>query len=120
MSLLNYGYAERHYDKRLATAYTIYMIVGSYYKRCSFSNKMEETHLKMHYVTMKERDQIRLEKRIDDAALKLMDTKKMSRHICTVRSYIYKDIYYLRFISETCSYEIAMYPKGKIKISRIM
>ena len=65
--LIGFGKAEQHYNGQLAAAYIFYMMAGSRFKSCRFHNTEEENHLKLHYLAMKERSQLDLEGRIDDA-----------------------------------------------------
>lgn len=119
MSILGYGYAERHYNKQLAAAYATYMIVGSYYKSCSFMNKLEEEHLKMHYCAMKTKDQYRIESIIDRAAEKEFAGKGVEKLSCRVYSCMDGDTYYMKFIAGSINILVIMYSNGRTVMRRI-
>ena len=68
MNYYSYGSVENGYNKQLAAAYVVYMIFGSYFKKCRMANPLEEEHLKAHYMSMKEKLQYEKEEFLDNLA----------------------------------------------------
>ncbi len=54
------------YNKQYATAYIIYMMVGSEYKSARFRNPVIEGKLRLEYAEMKSADQIKVEEGVID------------------------------------------------------
>ena len=59
-----FNQCEKGYNKQAASAYIIYMMMGSAFKKCICSNKVEESHLRLHYMEMKQEKQLACEDRV--------------------------------------------------------
>lgn len=72
-----------------ATAYTIYMMFGSYFKKAVCTSKIKENKLKVAYKEQKRDNQIRLEERCEDY---------IEQHIVSeVPTEIFEDMVEVRF-----------------------
>ena len=51
----------KNYNNQFATAYIVYMMGGSYFKKCECKNKHEEKRLFLHYAEMPKQKQLNAE-----------------------------------------------------------
>lgn len=96
------------------TAYILYMMVGSYFRKCSCKSKMLEKQLFLYYKDMPVKKQESLEERV------IKDTEKILEELlpvlaesdCTVRILKVVDGYQLCFESETSKIVLFVNEKG--------
>ncbi len=117
--LIGFGKAEQHYNGQLAAAYIFYMMAGSRFRRCRFHNTEEENHLKLHYLAMKERSQLDLEARIEDALLETGWFKGMQELTCVVSGRREGTDYCLTFRNGRRDLRVVFHEKGLTEIIQI-
>ena len=57
----NYSTRDKSYNKQYAAGFIAYMMVGSMFRKCICKNKMEASHLYMHYREMPQNQQFSVE-----------------------------------------------------------
>lgn len=119
MGYYNYGSAENAYNKQLATAYMVYMMFGSYFGKCRMRSRVEETHLRMHYMAMKVNDQYRNEEIIDGQANEFLHDAKVDDLLCDVRAFSARDNYHVLFRTGILDYRADIDKKGKVSFHRV-
>ena len=67
------NYINIHTSIQDATAYIVYMIIGSYYTKCKAKNMMKEKALYMHYKQLGPKNQIRIERNVERIFLRMRD-----------------------------------------------
>ena len=114
---------EKGYNRQFATAYAAYMIVGSYFHKCTAANSYEEKHLYLHYVEMPMGKQVDCEKRIDDLMLNIeYNDPEFMECIAQLNSstYFYKEDEYFIVDFRTGGFEglqVMVDPGGRCTIS---
>ena len=119
MGYFSYGSAESSYSKQLATAYTVYMMFGSYFERCRMKNRVEETHLRMHYMSMKTNDQYKVEEKIDEQAEEMLRDLKVDDLACEVGAYYAKETYHVLFRTGILDFRVDIDQKGNATFHRV-
>ena len=63
-----YKFTEKRNDIQQQTTYILYMIFGSYFRKCDFKKKCLEETLMLYYKEMQQKKQIELEERVIEKA----------------------------------------------------
>ena len=96
---MRYSFTEKTSHRQQETAYMLYMIIGSYFHRCSCRSKALEENLFLYYKELGERRQIDKERqiiRVSEGVLKdnMTDLAEMNAEVVISRA---DDLYILRF-----------------------
>ena len=59
-----YKFTEKRNDIQKQTTYILYMILGSYFRKCNFKKKRLEETLMLYYKEMQQKKQIELEEKV--------------------------------------------------------
>lgn len=119
MNYYSYGSVENGYNKQLAAAYVVYMIFGSYFKKCRMTNPLEEEHLKAHYMSMKEKLQYEKEEFLDDLSTEVLGALNVEHLTCEVHTTRVKELYCVLFFTGSQDFAAGIDRKGRVRILRI-
>lgn len=116
---MRYSFTEKTSHRQQETAYMLYMIIGSYFHRCSCRSKALEENLFLDYKELGERRQIDKERqiiRVSEGVLKdnMTDLAEMNAEVVISRA---DDLYILRFYTGFERVVVTVDEKGCYEIS---
>lgn len=116
---MRYSFTEKTSHRQQETAYMLYMIIGSYFRRCSCRSKALEENLFLYYKELGERRQIDKERqiiRVSEGVLKdnMTDLAEMNAEVVISRA---DDLYILRFYTGFERVVVTVDEKGCYEIS---
>ncbi len=103
------------HNKQLVSAYAVFMIVGSEFKKCRFANPMIEGRLRAEYVEVKSNEQFRLE----ELAIDMLQDLEIDPVECTVRYYNSGNNLILDFITGKNNVRAIIDTQGYFEIKNI-
>lgn len=119
MGYFNYDKAENSYSRQFATAYAVYMMLGSYFRKCRMVNALEESHLRMHYASMKTGDQYLVEEQADEDAVALLENERVDDLHCEVQTRLVKGIYHILFRTGLTDFRADVDRRGRVSFHRV-
>ncbi len=116
---MRYSFTEKTSHRQQETAYMLYMIIGSYFHKCSCRSKALEENLFLYYKELGESRQIDRERqiiRISEGVLKdnMADLAEMNAEVVIVRA---GDLYILSFYTGFEMIVVTVDEKGCYEIS---
>ena len=116
---MRYSFTEKTSHRQQETAYMLYMIIGSYFHKCSCRSKVLEENLFFYYKELGESRQIDKERqiiRVSEGVLKdnMADLAEMNAEVVIVRA---GDLYILSFYTGFERIMVTVDDKGCYKIS---
>ncbi len=103
------------YNKQLATAYIIFMMLGSEYYKCSFDDKNEEQRLYAKYKGMSEPEQLLLEDEILGRLEKITKIPGREQMACEVSTHMEGRNYCMFFKTYFGEVEFLIEKNGRFK-----
>ena len=116
---MRYSFTEKTSHRQQETAYMLYMIIGSYFHKCSCRSKALEENLFLYYKELGESRQIDRERqiiRVSEGVLKdnMADLAEMNAEVIIVRA---GDLYILSFYTGFEMIVVTVDEKGCYEIS---
>ena len=110
---MRYSFTEKTSHRQQETAYMLYMIIGSYFHRCSCRSKALEENLFLYYKEVEKERQII---RVSEGVLKdnMTDLAEMNAEVVISRA---DDLYILRFYTGFERVVVTVDEKGCYEIS---
>lgn len=116
---MRYSFVEKTSHRQQETAYMLYMIIGSYFHRCSCKSKTVEENLFLYYKELQEKRQVEKERQIikvSEGVLKdnMVDLAEMNAEAVISRA---GDLYILSFYTGFEMIVVTVDEKGCYEIS---
>lgn len=116
---MRYSFVEKTSHRQQETAYMLYMIIGSYFHRCSCKSKTVEENLFLYYKELQEKRQVEKERQIikvSEGVLKdnIVDLAEMNAEAVISRA---GDLYILSFYTGFEMIVVTVDEKGRYEIS---
>ena len=108
-------------DTQLAAAYTVYMMIGSYFADCRCANLLEERRLFLHYRELNPEKQIRFETKAEEIFLNELGedfVRVLGKYHCTVYFRRRGNLYVVFFYTGLKNLEFTVDPKGIMRMKR--
>ncbi len=108
-------------DTQLAAAYTVYMMVGSYFADCVCVNQLEEKRLFLHYRELNPEKQIRFENKAEEIFLSELGedfAEVLGKYRCNVFFRRRGSLYVILFYTGLKNLEFTVDPKGIMRMKR--
>ena len=117
---MRYSFTEKTSHRQQETAYMLYMIIGSYFHRCSCRSKALEENLFLYYKELQEKKQVEKERQIikvSEGVLKdnIVDLAEMNAEAVISKV---NDLYILSFYTGFERVVVTVDEKGCYEISR--
>ena len=116
---MRYSFTEKTSHRQQETAYMLYMIIGSYFHRCSCRSKALEENLFLYYKELQEKRQVEKERqiiRVSEGVLKDNMTDLAEMNAEAVISKV-NDLYILSFYTGFEMIVVTVDEKGRYEIS---
>lgn len=116
---MKYSFVEKTSHRQQETAYMLYMIIGSYFHRCSCKSKTVEENLFLYYKELQEKRQVEKERQIikvSEGVLKdnIADLAEMNAEAVISKV---NDLYILSFYTGFEMIVVTVDEKGRYEIS---
>lgn len=116
---MRYSFTEKTSHRQQETAYMLYMIIGSYFHRCSCKSKTVEENLFLYYKELQEKRQVEKERQIikvSEGVLKdnIVDLAEMNAEAVISKV---NDLYILSFYTGFEMIVVTVDEKGRYEIS---
>ncbi len=116
---MRYSFVEKTSHRQQETAYMLYMIIGSYFHRCSCKSKAVEENLFLYYKELQEKRQVEKERQIikvSEGVLKdnIADLAEMNAEAVISKV---NDLYILSFYTGFEMIVVTVDEKGRYEIS---
>ena len=116
---MRYSFVEKTSHRQQETAYMLYMIIGSYFHKCSCRSKALEENLFLYYKELQEKRQVEKERQIikvSEGILKdnMTDLAEMNAEVVISKA---DDLYILSFYTGFERIMVTVDDKGCYKIS---
>ncbi len=116
---MRYSFVEKTSHRQQETAYMLYMIIGSYFHRCSCKSKTVEENLFLYYKELQEKRQVEKERQIikvSEGVLKdnIVDLAEMNAEAVISKV---NDLYILSFYTGFEMIVVTVDEKGRYEIS---
>lgn len=116
---MRYSFTEKTSHRQQETAYMLYMIIGSYFHRCSCKSKTVEENLFLYYKELQEKRQVEKERQIikvSEGVLKdnIADLAEMNAEAVISKV---NDLYILSFYTGFEMIVVTVDEKGRYEIS---
>ncbi len=116
---MRYSFVEKTSHRQQETAYMLYMIIGSYFHRCSCKSKTVEENLFLYYKELQEKRQVEKERQIikvSEGVLKdnIADLAEMNAEAVISKV---NDLYILSFYTGFEMIVVTVDEKGRYEIS---
>ena len=116
---MRYSFVEKTSHRQQETAYMLYMIIGSYFPRCSCKSKAVEENLFLYYKELQEKRQVEKERQIikvSEGVLKdnIADLAEMNAEAVISKV---NDLYILSFYTGFEMIVVTVDEKGRYEIS---
>jgi len=116
---MRYSFVEKTSHRQQETAYMLYMIIGSYFHRCSCKSKTVEENLFLYYKELQEKRQVEKERQIikvSEGVLKdnIADLAEMNAEAVISKV---NDLYILSFYTGFEMIVVTVDKKGRYEIS---
>ena len=118
---MRYSFTERTSHRQQETAYMLYMIIGSYFHRCSCRSKALEENLFLYYKELQEKRQVEKERQIIRVSEGVLGECLASMAQMNAEVFISKtdEMYVLRFYTGFEDIVATVDDKGRYDISLV-
>jgi hypothetical protein len=121
VTIMRYSFTEKTSHRQQETAYMLYMIIGSYFHRCSCRSKALEENLFLYYKELQEKRQVEKERQIIRVSEGVLGECLASMAQMNAEVFISKtdEMYVLRFYTGFEDIVATVDDKGRYDISLV-